>query len=437
MRRSSALLLALVILSLSLVLPGCFDDNKELSRYPRIAIPGYTSQRYYVFLYDNNRELVYNAVCNMIEDASSMGSALSDKKADKSSSRFILASNTYKRVVELLKSNDDRIVSACLRFLQLLAPQYDKKEELIAPVLKIGSRARNSRYEQLVTLAAISCKNSPVSDGFLKKALADRSWLVSRATYGLINKLENDKIRSMLIARYSRTPTEYEKLLILTSMNDGQSADVLAFLTKEALDTKDKKIKNYILRCLKNARDTSVVLKWVDDNYGRISPDDIKEMRDSSTIDDDFTSALYVVSIKKGWVPDDLFLADVYDRVLIASGAAKDEKLSDDDIKRRINVQNLKKEILANKPAADKWRKLEAAREALAKNIYNEIKPEYDAMTKQFKERMSSVLDKYNVDPDKKAEFLDTMSSAFMNDEAFDNAANIFKLLPPGKEKKE
>ena len=432
MKKNGVLLTVLAVLTFCLILQGCFEGKEELSRYPKITIPGYTAQNYDVFLYDKNNELVYNAVCNLIEDAGSMGSVLSDKKADKKSENFILASNTYKRVVELLKSDDDRIVSACLRFLQIFGSKYDKKEELIGPVLKIGKRKENVRYEQLVTLGVMASRDSSVSDEFLKKLLADRSWLVSRAAYNLVNSLENDGIRLMLIARYASTAAEHEKLLILTSMRDGFSSGVFAFLSREAIETKNKKIKNLIFSSLRNARDTSEVLKWVEENYGKFSSEDIKEMRGSSTIDDDFTSALYGVCIRKGWVPDNDFFADMYERVFIASNAVG-ENPSEDDNKRRANVQKLEGEIADNKATADKWQELKAGRDILAKSVYSEVKSEYDVMVAQFKEKMGGILDKHNVDPTKKEEFLGILSSVFMNDKSFDEAVNLFKLLPPAK----
>ncbi|MDD5173963.1 MAG: hypothetical protein PHV48_03970, partial [Candidatus Omnitrophica bacterium] len=354
MRRDSIIMMILVLLILCFIFLGCFENKDDLSRYPKVAIPGYTAKDYYVFLFDKDSELVYNAVCNMIEEADSMGSILSDKKADNKSDRYILASNTYKRMVELLKSRDDRIVSACLRFLQIFGRKYDKKEELIEPVLKIGRRRQNVRYEKLVTLSAIVSKNSPVSDEFLKRSLIDRSWLVSRATYDLIDRLENEKMRSMLSARYALTAAEYEKLLILTSMRHGLSSGIFAFLGKEALETKNVKIKNLILRSLRNARNTFEALEWVDDNYEKLSSGDIKEMRAGTTIDDDFTSLLYGVCIRKGWVPDNDFFMDMYERIYTPASNAG-EYPSEEDIKRRDNVQRLEAEIAGNKMAADKW----------------------------------------------------------------------------------
>ena len=433
MRRDSIIMMILVLLILCFIFLGCFENKDDLFRYPKVAIPGYTAKDYYVFLFDKNSELVYNAVCNMIEEADSMGSILSDKKADNKSDKYILASNTYKRMVELLKSRDDRIVSACLRFLQIFGQKYDKKEELIEPVLKIGRRRQNVRYEKLVTLSAIVSKNSPVSNEFLKRSLIDSSWLVSRATYDLIDRLENEKMRSMLSARYALTAAEYEKLLILTSMRHGLSSGIFAFLGKEALETKNVKIKNLILRSLRNARNTFEALEWVDDNYEKLSSGDIKEMRAGTTIDDDFTSLLYGVCIRKGWVPDNDFFMDMYERIYTPASNAG-EYPSEEDIKRRDNVQRLEAEIAGNKMAADKWQEFKNERDILAKSVYSEIKLEYGAMAEQFKGKMGSVLDKHNVDPDRKEEFLGVLSTVFMNDESFDKAANIFKLLPPVKE---
>ncbi|MFA6079537.1 MAG: hypothetical protein WC779_07335, partial [Candidatus Omnitrophota bacterium] len=265
MRRYAAVLSLWAVLVIFLI-SGCTRDGEELSRYPRIRIPGYEAKDYYGLMFDKNNEIVYNAVCNLIDEAAGMGGLLSDKKADKKSEKFILALNTRQRIVELLHSRDDRIVSASLRFLQLFGPKYAEKDELAGNILKVRNNSKNVRYERLAALSAIAGKDSPVGDKFLKKSLEDASWLVSRAAYKLINSLENEKFRLMLIARYEKTLIEYEKLLILTSMTDNFSSDVFKFFGKAVFETRDKKIKDLIFRSFKNARDISEVLRWVDKN---------------------------------------------------------------------------------------------------------------------------------------------------------------------------
>lgn len=436
MKRCPVLITVLALLLLSIVLfPGCYRDNTELSRYPKVAVPGYAAKDYYLFLYNKNDDLKYNAICNLIEDAGSIASTLSDKKADKRSPKFVLAALTYKRIVELLQSSDENIVSAALRFLQLFGPQYDKKEDLVVPVLKIRSRGRNSRYEQVVTLSAIASKNSPVSDLFLEKSINDPSWLISRAAYGLVNSLENDRIRTMLITRYRLTDAEYEKLLILMSMRNGLSRGVFAFLSKEALETKSEKIREQILGIIKNALDTAEVLQWVDKNYERLSSKGIERINNYSSLDNDFTSALYRICIRKGWVPGNDFFEQLYEKSELTEDVSKDEKLSKADIlRRRDNIKNLEKEVVGNKAAADKWVAYKRKKEIFAKSVYSEIKVEYDATVKQFSERLASILDKHNVDPDKKKEFADFLSSTFMDEKTFDKATELFKAVPPEKD---
>ncbi len=431
MRRYAAILTLSTALGIFL-LSGCNGDRDELSRYPKIKIPGYEAKDYYSLLFDKNNEIVYNAVCNLLDDAASMGSTLSDEKADKKSAKFILALNTQQRIVELLQSRDDKIVSASLRFLQLFSPKYDKKEALVERVLKVKNRSKSVRYERLAALSAMASKNSPVRDVFLKKSLKDTSWLVSRAVYGLINSLENDKIRVMLIARYKTTRVEYEKLLILTSMTDNFSSDVFKFFGKVALETKNERIKDLIFRTLKNARDTSEVLKWVNENYEKLSPEEIAKIIDDSNISDDFACALYLVCIRKGWVPDNDFFGMLYENLSIIDAAGPDpETISEDDIKRKSNIRNIEKEILGSKAARDKWLSFKGEKDAFAKNVCSEIMLEYDVMVKQFSEKVNSVLDKHNVPPEKKKDFFNALSSVFINKESFDKAVSLFKATEP------
>ncbi len=431
MKRYAAILILSATLGIFL-LSGCNGDRDELSRYPKIAIPGYAAKEYYSLTFDKNNEVVYNAVCNLLDDASSMGYTLSDKKADKKSEKFILALKTQQRILELLRSNDDKIASASLRFLQLFSPKYDRKEELVESVLKVRDRGKLVRYERLAALSAMAAKKSPVSEVFLRKSLKDASWLVSRAAYGLINSLENEKVRAMLIARYRTTRVEYEKLLILTSMTGNFSSDVFKFLSKEAFETKNERIKDLILPTLKNARDTAEVLKWVDENYEKLSLEGIAKMVDGADISDDFACAAYLICIRKGWVPDNDFFGMLYQDINTIDAASPDPKnISADDIKRNGNIRSIEKAVIDSKAAGDKWLSFKSEKDAFAKNVCSEIMSEYDAMVKQFSQNVNIVLDKHNVSPEKKKDFNNALLSVFLNKESFNKAVAIFKATEP------
>lgn len=427
MRQWIALLTLSTVLFLFL-LSGCNGSGGELSRYPKITIPGYADKDYYPLLFDKNNEIVRNAVCNLIDYAAAMGTTLSDEKIDKSSAEFILASNTYKRITELLQSRDGKIVSAALRFLQLFGPNYNKKEELTERLLKVKNRSQNTRYEQLAALDAIASKDSRISDAFLEKSLKDPSWLVSRAAYSLVDSIKNDKIRLMLIAKYGSTDAEYEKLLMLTAMKNDFSSGVFKFLSKEAFETKNEKIKDLILPTLKNARDTAEVLKWADESYERLSPKEIAKINDDEPLYDDFTSALYVVCIKKGWMPDNDFFGKLYQDINLAKSAESAEDLSEDNIRGRANILNIEKAIMDNQAAVAAWAAFKNEKDMLAKNIAGEIKAEYTVIVSQFSEKVGGILDKYNIGAEKKKEFCDMLPSVFMNEEAFDKAVGLFQI---------
>ncbi|MDD5680020.1 MAG: hypothetical protein PHI59_02130 [Candidatus Omnitrophica bacterium] len=426
--------IALLTLSAALflfLLSGCNDSGSELSRYPRIAIPGYADKDYYPLLSDKNNEIVRNAVCNLIDHASSMGTLLSDEKTDKNAAEFILASNTYKKITELLQSRDGKIVSASLRFLQLFGPKYNKREELVEYLLKVKNRSQNVRYEQLVALNAIASQASRISDAFLIKSLKDPSWLVSRAAYSLVNTLKNDKIRLMLAAKYGSKAAEYEKLLILTAMKDDFSNDIFKFLSKEVFETKNDKIKDFILSALRNAHDTAEALKWVDENYEKLLPEEIARISDDKPLYDDFTSALYIICIKKGWMPDNGFFGDLYQNINLAKSAGSEEDLSEDDIRNRANLLNVEKAIMDSQIAGPAWAVFKNEKDMLAKSIAGEIKAEYAVIVNQFSEKAGGILDKYNVGTEKKKEFCDMLPSVFMNEEAFDKAVGLFQITAP------
>lgn len=429
MKNIFALLAASILTLTCLFFPGCGNSADRIFRYPHIVIPDYEAKDYYRFLYDDDATLVYNAVCNLIDEASSIAKTLSDRKSDTKSPHFVLASLTYRRVVELLGSKDDRIVAACLRFLQFFAPDYKRKEELTAPVLKVARTGTNVRYEQILTLSAIASEKTLISDAFLKSALFDPSWLVSRAAYSLAGSLPNIATQRILISRYMASDVEYEKLLILAALRRALSADVFAFLSREALETKNERIRRQILGMLGNTVDTAAVLRWVSSNHDRLSPDDIALMAGSHDFTDDFSAALYGVYIQGGWAPDDDFFEELYGIVAGVRDDTETSKLSKEEMKRVQNAYGLEKIVSDSVTAGDRWRRYRTDRDAVAKTAYGEAKDAYRAAMKQYAERLNAIIGARILSPDDRNSFIVSVTPDFVDEKTFNKKATLMRLL--------
>lgn len=392
----------IVIINLFLIL-GC-NKEEEASRYPAIAIPQYSTGDYYRLLSDKNPEIVYNAVCNLSGEAAEIAGVLSDKESDKNSGNYIESTNVFKKILQLLESKDKKIIASSLRFLQLFSTNYDKQSELIEPVLKIKSGSVNVQYEQVIALSRITSKGSKIDDISLRKFLNHESWLVSRAAYSLINSLEDARIRIDLIKKYKSGDNEFEKLLILTALENNFSDYIFEFLAGEMLSTASDKIKTRIFRMLKSAQDKAKVLSWMDKNYEKLTQQDLVSLAGCyGRTYDDFSVSLSIMLIKKGFIPDMDFLKHLSESI---TEYQNKKELSPGEKNELNNMLNIEREILANNILRDKWLSLKPPEPQINK----QMQEEYNNAVDQFTAKSGEIFKKYNLDDEKKKSFLENLS---------------------------
>lgn len=321
--------------------------------YPGIEIPQYSKEDYYILLFDKNPEIVYNAVCNLFNDADSIAKILSDEKAEKNSKDYIDSLNIYTRIMQLLHAKNERVVSACLKFLQLFSGEYLNSAELLEPILKIKSSNINVQFEQLTDLSLIVSKETKIGDDFLNKAVNNKSWLVSRAAYSLVNKLENERIRMELIKKYRSTDKESERLLILTALENSFSNNIFDFLTKEILETRNNKIKTAVFMMLRSGQNKDMVLGWIGKNYERLSKEDIGFLAGYyGEAYDNFSTSLLIALIKKGFIPDIGFLEK------LSKSITEYKNKKDLSVSGKIELDNMlkiKQELLTNDLVKAVW----------------------------------------------------------------------------------
>lgn len=383
---------------------GCYGEKKEYSRYPSISVAGYLKEDYCKLLSDKNPEVVYNAICNLLPEADSIGRLLSDDKADKNSKEHIFVSNTFTKIIELLKSKDDRILSSNLRFLQLFSDGYSKKKDLIVPVLKIKSKSANVQYEQVMLLSEITSKDSKIDPLVLKRFLNNKSWLVSRATYFLINALQDETIRLELVKRYKSIDNEMEKLLILNAFEDKFSDDVFKLLRDELISTKSDKIKNEIFGMLGNGQDEKKVIEWLDKNYENFPKKDIDTLVNmyDRDLSDKFSNSLFIIFAKKDFVPKDDFLKKLISSIKTSEAEKEPSAQQKEELK---DLLSLKEALLANAPIKEKWQAVEAKLNEEGM-LYEKMDDEYGRAVDQFAFKIDEILKKYKIAEDKRKEFL-------------------------------
>ncbi|MFA5008345.1 MAG: hypothetical protein WC546_03900 [Candidatus Omnitrophota bacterium] len=395
----------LVLTSVSLlVISGCGEEN--FSRYPSVTIPEFSNKDYYAQLSDKNPQVVYNAVVNLGGRAVEFGKMLSDDKADKKLPQYIGAEKTYRKITELLNSSDVDITAASLRFLQLFSTDYAAKAEMLNPILKIKSDNRQVAYEQIVTLERISNKDTRIADSVLRKFLDNPSWIVSRSSYLLIDKLENENLRQELIARYRTIANEEEKLLILTAFKTHSGDSDADFFFNEIQSAKSDKIRYAIYDALGNCKNQEKVLAWIAENYGKITNNDKEYLfrRYAGIMDEDFSSRLLAIFLKNGFSADKDFLVllnkGIESYTYSEDAAAKDtgEKLD--------NLKMIEEALFAGKVMVSDWQAILKKREAFNANI-NAMQTECNALTKKFSASINTIFKKYGVSEEKRKLYLE------------------------------
>jgi len=417
----------IVFVLASILLLGISSCEEEsFSRYPSVAIPQFSDEDYFIQLSDKNPEVVYNAAINLGERASGFGRMLSDEKIDKKSSEYIGAKRIYRKIVELLNSHDDSIVAASLRFLQLFSNNYTAKAEILNPVLKIKSNNPQVVYEQIIALEHVANKDSDIADSTLRKFLENPSWIVSRSSYLLIDKLENENLRTELIARYKTVSSETEKLLILNAFKNQPGDNIADFFFNEILTSKSNKIRYALYDILGNCKNQEKVLTWLAQNYGRIILDDQKYLFEhyTATMKEKFSSKLLAIFLNNGFIPRNDFFSLLDEKI---DEYSDKDSLKPDDKESLNNLKIVEEAVISGKVMAAYWQSLRREKQALDAKMAG-LKAEYDVVAKEAGSRIDEIFRKYGVSEKIRREYRenitisrDTLKSLFAPDEESKN----------------
>jgi len=401
-------------------LAGCYPAKEEASRYPSVAIPEYETMDYYALLSHKNPEVVYNAVCNLMDGAIDIGEMLSKKDADRSRAEYIDSKNIYLKMLDLAGSKDPRIQASSLRFLQLFTTKYGPKGELILPALRVTPRSAQAACEKIELLTRVALKKGNFDTGILKTLLGDRSWLVSRAAYALVDKLESEDVRAEIIGRYKKTNITFEKLLMLWALKTNFSDNVFAFLSGELLSSPDRHIRRMVIDMLSGGESEGVVIAWVEANYQKLRDEDMKYLVSSNlyNMENGFSNRLFTALLQKGFIPEDNFCERLYSSLKEREGEKERSKEAE------AAFQNLKKleEVARSNPAASKsWTAYKSRRDAeryvdpLLQKEFNRsagrFKAESAGAVSRFKAEAAAMFAKYNIDGKAKTVFLELQDS--------------------------
>jgi hypothetical protein len=393
-----------IIIFISILFISCKGVEKEKINYPHTIIPGYTAEDYYNLLSDKNNEKLYNSICNLLYFSSDLSIKFHDASSDINSKEYILSKNIYDKIKNILKENNNKmVISASIKFLRDFAKSKEYKE-----ILEIVKNIKNNsfivNYEKLNILIDLSDKNTEIDKKYLKKILNNKSWIISKNSYLLINKLENDEIRNDLVKKYISNDNEYEKLLLLTAFKDNYAYDVFEKIFLKEIYGENVKIKNYIFKIIDNCKEQNTVNEWIINNFNTLNKEDFKKIISTfEYLSDNSALELYINLIKKGYEPDDSF----YDRIININDNINDHQ----DIKDNVNI--LLNEIKIRNNLKDKYDLVLLKKE---KKLDPKFIAEYNLNLERYLIEFENIGKKYNFSVEKINEYKEFFNELKLNE---------------------
>ncbi|MCG8697248.1 MAG: hypothetical protein MI922_04285 [Bacteroidales bacterium] len=280
------------------------EGDYELLRYPYVEIPEYNRSDYsQLYLSTRNDEISYNSICNLIGSADHYSDILNNDTIARNDSIYQEALLVYKQAQAGTKSKNSWLASASLRFIGLVAEDFDYNDSVITKVLAVNSKNRHVQLEQLSTLELLVNHKDSIPNKWLRSRLHHKSWLVSRKSYATINMLADKKCRAELMEKYKQSSEDYEKLLILSAFRNRGDESTFELYTAELESQSDTKIRSFILKSLDNLQSQHQVLNWLRDNYKVLSDNDKHVIAEHyfTKIDQEFAAKITILLLQKSF----------------------------------------------------------------------------------------------------------------------------------------
>ena len=124
-----SIIAVICIAGIVLGINSCGGDS--LVNFHKISIPEYSESDYLKLLDNKNEDIVYNSISNLIDHANEYGKILSSDTTIKDTAKYMLAKEVYSKVTLHLKSDDEWVLCASLRFMSAFGTGYKNPDEII------------------------------------------------------------------------------------------------------------------------------------------------------------------------------------------------------------------------------------------------------------------------------------------------------------------
>lgn len=415
------------------LLAGCDKEKESYSRYPSVHVPEFKTDDYADQLSDENPEVVYNAVCNLGNNARYLGNTLWGEKADPTSDHWMSAQAVYTNICGQLQSEYTMVVAASLRFLQLFAHGHENRSELVEPVCRITDTDPLVQFEQIVLLEILVDSTTQVPVPLLERLLNSPSWLVSRRAYGLIGALSDETMRAELLTRYRAADEKPERLLLLSAYGKSSDSRVLEFLMQEMLSTDDDGIRQIAFSKLLKQIENPAVLAWMRDHAAELDEKEQKALLDAAaslpfaddaaadfpiTLAEDYFELVRTL-LSVGYVPEDENLNEILAAEYMISTAysaelSEEMDITEEEVEQIAAYYDTLNHILKESPAVAA--RMEELREVQVdhRRRCQAAEEEFAPVIEKFMEEARIILSRNEVPDDKQQKFLKPIANLNM-----------------------
>jgi hypothetical protein len=381
------------LLTISLILSTGCNVEERFSRYPSVSVPEYELEDYLMDLSDPDSELVYNAVCNLGEDADDFSKILCAKDADPTSDKYQRSADVYNAVCGTLEAKDPLVVAASLRFLQIFAKNYEPKAELLEIVCEVESSHPQVQFEQVTLIKNLVCeKSSDLPEPLLRRLLNSPSWIVSRTAYSLIS-LSGGSLRKELVRRYQTTEDEREQLILLAALSiQLLEPEEIRMLEEDMLAAQSPRLRIATGMTLVSAVNAPETTQWLSNHYPQFNAEERKMIFSRSE-----DIELKCRFLSHGYVPE------VGKLKLWAKGLLNNEKPD-----RKAELLRFDKALQTNPQVAARWQSLkdEAIQEHQRRDALRE---DMTPLSEEFLDNTKKMLAKHNTSASEQKRILENI----------------------------
>lgn len=415
MKKFGVKIAIVILLTVGVVLGTNSCDDNSFINFHKIEIPEYSASDYLKLLDNKDNDIVYNAISNLVDEAEEYAQILSNDTITDTLD-YNLAKDIYGKVSSHLKSEDEWVICAAIRFMTAFGSEYKNQDEIIEKLLGINKMTKSIQLEIMDGFAYTEAGKSKKYKEQVKRRITSffnqKSWLLSRYAYPLTGN--NDKLINKLIENYENTNEDFEKLLIIKTVADDFNDSTFVFLKRELVNSDDKKIRILIIKSLVNNQNPEPVADWISANYTAFEKDKEETFEYyQHKLESKVGSQIIITLIEHGFNPSTL-LADkepkLYQELFNKLQSYQDKKeLKDDETIKLSNLKLVETAIENNQVCNAEWGEYKESH--TVPEFSAEMLAKYRAQMAEVNMKTQKLFESYQIDIKYKDVFLEEIET--------------------------